>query len=390
MKILVVLSRFPYPLEKGDKLRAYYQLSELSKRHELILVSLTDKKIEDKWMVEVQKICPKLHVFQLRKPLMYWNTIKQFVSTKPFQTGYFYQNHIQKKIDQLITEERPAHIYCQLIRTTEYVKNYHNIPKTLDYMDALGKGMYRRAEITKGIKSILFREEGKRLSAYENRIFDYFNHHTIISEQDRKYINHPKKDQIQIIENGISEHFFNYEGKKTQQFDLVFTGNMNYAPNIECAEYIVHKILSKIRQNRPETTLLLAGANPHQRVLDLANQPNVTVSGWVEDIRESYFSGRVFVAPLFIGTGLQNKLLEAMAMGLPCVTTSLANNALGGINNETILTANSADEFVLKTLELLENSTLHSTLSKQAKEFVLMRYNWQTSIEKLESLFDQN
>lgn len=388
MRILVILSRFPYPLEKGDKLRAFHQLNELHKRHEIILVTLTDKKIKNEWRKEVEKICHQLHVFKLKKPLIYWNTIKQTFTGKPFQIGYFYQNHIQRKIDKIILHKNPAHIYCQLLRTTEYVKNNHSIPKTLDYMDALGKGMYRRAEITNGLKRKLFLEEGKRLTAYENRIFDYFDHHTIISEQDRNYINHPKKTEITIIENGISEHFHNYKKKKTKEFDLVFIGNMNYPPNIECAEYLVNQIFSEIQKSNPDTKLLLAGANPSLRVTALAKHPNVTVSGWVEDIRDSYASGCVFVAPLFIGTGLQNKLLEAMAMGLPCVTTSLANNALGAIDMETVLIANNQAEFIAKTTELLKNESRYSSIAEKAKDFVLKKYNWKASIEKLVNLLE--
>lgn len=384
MKILVLLSRFPYPLEKGDKLRAYHQIKELAKNHEIILCSLTDQPIHPEWTKELEKYCTEIHTFKLKKPLIYWNTIKQTLTQKPFQVGYFYQRSIQKQINQLIEKSKPDHLYCQLIRTTEYVKNVHSIPKTVDFMDALSKGMERRAEISHGLRKWLFTIEGKRLSAYENRIFDYFNHHTIISEQDRNFINHPQKNKIAIIENGISEDFLNYTNTPEKIYDLVFTGNMNYAPNIECAEYLVNDIFPLLLKQKPHIKLLLAGANPNQRVKNLENKQNIFVSGWVEDIRESYAQGKIFVAPLFIGTGLQNKLLEAMAIGLPVVTTSLANNALAAVDNESILIAKDAYSFANHIFNLLDNSELWGKIAQNGHNFVASKFDWQNSVKKLE------
>lgn len=386
MKIVVLLSRFPYPLEKGDKLRAYHQLKELAQRHEVILCSLTDKSIEKAWIEEVESFCSELHIFKLKKPLIYWNTIKQLFTNKPYQTGYFYQRSIQKKIGKIIQTSSPDHIYCQLIRTTEYVKNIHNIPKTLDYMDALSKGMYRRAEITNGIKKKLFLLEGRRLAEYENRIFDYFNHHSIISEQDKKFINHPQKEEIAVIENGISRDFSTYNKATERQYDIVFTGNMNYPPNVECAEYIVNNIYPLLLKTRPNTRILLSGASPHQRVSDLAIKDKIVVTGWVEDIRDSYAQGKLFLAPLFIGTGLQNKLLEAMAMGLPAITTPLANNALEAVHNESAVIVNKAEEFANAVIDLLEDEAKWKRLSVNGRVFVNDKFDWAKSVEKLEQL----
>lgn len=386
MKLFVILSRFPYPLEKGDKLRAYHQLKSLSKTNEIILCTLTDTSVKDEWIKNLEAFCSQVHVFKLNKALIYFNTIKQVFTHTPYQIGYFYQRSVNRKIQKLITAEKPDHIYCQLIRTTEYVKNIHTIPKTLDYMDALGKGMYRRAEISSGIRKKLFQIEGKRLSEYENRIFDYFNHHTIISKQDRKFINHPQQDKIAIIENGISSAFSNYEKKVEKKYDLIFTGNMNYPPNVECACFIVNDILPILQKNNANVSVLLSGANPHQRITDLSQNKNVTVTGWVDDIRDSYAQGKLFVAPLFIGTGLQNKLLEAMAMGLPCITTTLANNALQAVDQESILIANNAEDFAKTIIGLLKDQSRVNEISEHSKRFVSANFNWDMSVEKLSKL----
>lgn len=384
MKLFVLLSRFPYPLEKGDKLRAYHQIKELSKRHEIHLCCLTDKPIQPEWKAEVAQYCGSVSVYRLKRPLIYWNTFVQWFSDKPYQVGYFYQAGIARKIHHHIQQLQPDHIYCQLIRTAEYVKNILDIPKTIDYQDALSKGMFRRAEGSKGIYKRMFMAEGRRLSAYENRIFDYFNQHVIISEQDRDLINHPSNKEITIVENGISEDFFNYSGQQQKEFDLVFIGNLNYPPNVQCATFIRDHIVPLL----PDTTkLLLAGASPHERIKKMEAAGKITVSGWMDDIREAYASGKVFIAPLFIGTGLQNKLLEAMAMGVPCVTTSLANNALQAIPDQHILVAETAQQFADHINVLLNDEEHYNNISTKGKMFVRANFSWSGSVEKLEELF---
>lgn len=385
MKLLVVLSRFPYPLEKGDKLRAYHQIKELSKLHDIYLVCLTDKNVNATQQNELAQFCQEIHVFKLKSVLMYWNTAKQIFTDKPFQVGYFYQFGIQKKINQLVEKIKPDHIYCQLIRCSEYVKNFHQYKKTIDYMDALSMGMQRRASISSGIRKKLFEIESRRLSEYENRIFDYFNKHTIISEQDKRFINHSLQNKIAIIENGISESFFEAKKPLPKPYEILFTGNMNYAPNIECAEFIVHKILPLLLTDYPKIKVLLSGANPNTRIKALANE-HVTVTGWVEDIRESYLQGKIFVAPLFIGTGLQNKLLEAMAMEIPCITTPLANNALQAIANEMVLIANTEKEFAEKIAAILNDTLQTFAMTKRAKEFIQENFSWEKSVKKLSDL----
>ena len=385
MKLFVLLSRFPYPLEKGDKLRAFHQIKELSAHFEIHLCALTDETVTKKQRGELEPYCKTIHTVRLKKWMIYLNTAFQFFTDKPYQVGYFFQSSAQRKIHHLINQINPDQIYCQLIRTTEYVKNIHSIPKTLDYQDALSKGMFRRAEIYKGIKKRLFHIEGKRLSEYENRIFDFFNHHTIISEQDRSFINHPSNQEIKIIKNGISDQFFTYPYSKREiSHDLVFTGNMNYAPNIECAEFIVNEILPHLDDS---VTLLLAGASPHQRVRQLASD-RVTVTGWVDDIRDAYASAKLFVAPLFIGTGLQNKLLEAMAMGIPCITTPLTNNALEAEKGKEIMIARNANEFASQIQELMSDEQKYDQLKIAANSFVKKNFSWSQAVQPLVELLN--
>jgi len=382
--LLMTTSRFPFPLEKGDKLRAYHQIKELSKTYDIVLCSLTRTDIKQEWKNELQKYCKSIHIFKLNYLVILLNTFKIIFTNKPFQIGYFYQKSIQKKINIILEKTKPSLIFCQLIRTSEYVKNIHSIPKTLDYMDALSSGLLRRAENAKLISKFILKLEGNRVKVYENKIFDYFNNHTIISKQDKKLIQHPLQKNITVIPNGIDDYFYNYKNpnlKKT--YDLVFVGNLSYPPNIESCTYIITKLLPAFKAKGINLSVLLSGANPSPKVQKYNTLGNVTVSGWVDDIRESYLKGKIFIAPLFIGTGLQNKLLEAMALNTPCITTSLANNALGGESGSELIIANTLSEFVDGINLLLNNELTSKRITKNAQQFVKENFNWETSVNQI-------
>lgn len=383
MKLLVILSRLPYPLEKGDKLRAYHQLREFNKLNEVILCCLTTEDSQEEHLDEVRKICDELHVFKLAKWKIYLNLFFGFFSRKPFQVHYFYQRSIHKSIQRIIADSEPDHIYCQLLRTAEYAKNEHNYRKTIDYQDAFSKGMERRADRAKFPLREIFNMERKRLVAYENIIFEYFETKVIISDEDRKYIYHPERQNIHIITNGIDTDFFHPSANEKEEFDLVFVGNMSYPPNIETAEFIVEKVLPLLKSNFPDIKLLLAGAEPTKKVQQLENHKGVTVRAGLQDIRKAYGAGKIFFAPMLIGTGLQNKLLEAMAMEKPCVTSDLANKALMATHRENIMVGETPDDYAKLISELIGNPDLCSALGNNGRKYVQQNFSWQSSTNEL-------
>lgn len=374
----MITSRFPFPLEKGDKLRAFFQIQELSKSFDVHLISLSESPVTDAQRKELTPLLASLTVYRIN-PIEKWlGAFLQLFGKKPIQVGYFHNWRTQRKVNRLLDDIAPDHIYCQLIRVAEYVKNYHHCSKTIDYMDALSKGIERRVEREKASRKWLFQLEYKRLLNYENSIFSYFEYHTIISEQDRQHIFHTLRNSITVVPNGVNEMFFApYTHEKT--VEIVFTGNMSYPPNVEAAQYIVNEILPELPQS---VQLLLSGATPTPEVRALSRE-RVKITGWVDDIRDSYAQGRIFIAPMFIGTGLQNKLLEAMAMGLPCITTTLANNALKATPDESILIADDKATFVHHVLRLLEQNDFYTKIATNGKQFIQTNYRWSECTKEL-------
>lgn len=394
MKLLVLLSRFPYPLDKGDKLRAYHQLRYLAGQgHNICLLALSDEPVGPEALAAVAPLCRGgLHVHRLSKVARGRGLLRALATAgQPLQVGYFYEKAAQRLVDKLMAEFRPDHVYCQLIRMAEYLRPHAGLrPMTLDYMDVFSAGMARRVATGAAWQRPVLALEAGRLAAYEAEAFGWFRHHTIISDQDRQLVQHPANGRIAIVPNGIGLDHFQPQPQAAKTHDLLFCGNMSYHPNVDAACWLAEEILPLVQRQHPTASLLVAGTTPSPRVQALARRPGVVVSGWLPDIRTAYAQARVFVAPMRVGTGLQNKLLEAMAMQLPCVTTPLANNALRGTPGRHLLVAEGAPALADALTGLLADEAGAAQLAAAGRAFVAENYDWAAATQKLENLLRDN
>jgi polysaccharide biosynthesis protein PslH len=381
MKIVMLTSRFPYPLEKGDKLRAYHQLRTLAELHEVHLITIADFNVSKQEMEALRPIVASLHVLKINPLTRLISLLKALFLKTPFQIAFFYNKPAAVYIKTTIENIRPDHIYCQLVRMTPYVLGLDE-PKTLDYMDAFGIGMLRRAGVVNKLLQIFYKYEAKRMIRYEREAYKHFTNHVIISEQDSKQIGLTPEKEIHVVPNGIEEKFFERH-RISPRYDIAFVGNMGYIPNIEAAEFLVNSLLPLLEAG---TTVILAGARPHVRVKKLASE-KVKVTGWIDDIRTAYHSARIFVAPIWSGTGQQNKILEAMACGLPCITTTSVNNAIGAEKDHQIMIADDVQQMADAVNILKNNETLQQRLSIEGKHFVKQNYSWEHYSQVLSDIF---
>ena len=381
MKLLVVLSRFPYPLEKGDKLRAYHQIRVLSRQHEIYLFALSDREVPEASMQALRPFCKEIRVGKLNVFTKMWNSMAAFFKGWPIQCGYFYNREAKKSLRSFVAEVQPDAIYAQLVRTVPYVQDLAE-EKTIDYQDVLSQGMWRRAQRAPFWQKPFFRMESRRLQRYEAEIFHYFQHHTIITEVDRDLMPVKERENINVVGNGVDFEQYKYTGQK-KIYDLIFAGNMAYAPNVDAAEFIVQQILPRLLFQFPDLRVVLCGANPSKRVQALQGS-HVTVTGWVDSMAEYYAQSKIFLAPMRLGTGLQNKLLEAMATQLPCVTSPLAGKPLKNIENKKdILICEKVEEYVEAIGRLLMDRDYYQQLVSNGYRYVKENYSWEEMTEPL-------
>lgn len=380
MKIVVLTSRFPFPIEKGDKLRMYHQLKDLSKNHKLHLISLSQDEISKDSRNHISALCESYVVLQISKLQSFTQAIRGIFNKVPFQVNYFYSRALRRDIHRLIHEIEPEVIYCQLVRMSEYVYDLP-YPKVLDFMDAFSLNYSRRVKYENPFLKWFFAMEAKRLRKYEKKMSEKFNAAIIISDYDKNQIDSGKV--ITKVTNGLDTDYFRPQSRSmAPSFDIVFVGNMGYHPNVLAAHYLVEKILPLLAS---EVRVQIAGARPSPSVKNLASS-NVTITGWLDDIREAYASSKIFVAPIFSGAGQQNKMMEAMAMEMVCITTPIVNEGIKAEDKNEILLAVNKEAFAQQIDEVLKNIELFKDIGTNARKFVQANFSWQKENKKLEEI----
>ncbi len=379
MKLLFLTSRFPYPLEKGDKLRAYYFIKHLSQKHDIYLFAVNDKVPDSMDMNQLFPFCKAIHVEEISTFQSVKQMLNGVIGHLPFQVAYFTNNSVKKKLVEFVNTHQPDKVFCHLIRMAEYADV---LPTNgiLDYMDAFSKGIERLADHSVWWKRLPLKLEEQRLRKYEALVFDRFAQQLIISTQDREFINHPKRESINVIPNGVEfDYYFSQTAEK--KYHLLFVGHMAYPPNIEAAIYAAKRIMPIVHQQNSAITFLIAGARPTKQVKRLETN-KIIVSGWVDDIRNVFAASQIMIAPMLISIGLQNKILQAMAMKIPCVISKLANNAIGA-PFDCVCVAEHPDQYAEHILFLINNPAQASQMADKAYDFVKQNFEWQSNVEKI-------
>lgn len=381
-KIAIVLSRFPYPLNKGDKLRAYHQIVFLAKQNDIFLYCLSDEKVNENDFNEVKKWCVSVEIFELNKTSIAWNLMNSFLKKLPAQVGYFFNANIQKQIEASILKIKPDVVYGQLARTAFYIKDLP-FKRVIDFQDAFSTNYVRIAENATFLKQIFYKRESNLMQSFEQKMLSWFDASTIISDFDKSQIAN-ENENLAVVSNGVDTHYFTATPKE-KKYDLLFCGNLSYLPNKNAVIFLCEKIAPLLIEKMPTIKINIVGGNSAADFKKYASN-HIHFAGWVEDVRTAYDETKLFVAPLFTGAGLQNKLLEAMSMQVPCVVSSVTNASLIATENKHVLIANNEYEFVEKIIQLLKDEHLQHSFKVNARIFVEENYSWDKANQILENI----
>jgi len=383
VKIAVVSSRFPYPLLKGDKLRLYYQIKYLNQYHKLCLISIVENMPSQSELDHMRTMVDHLHIIHIPRWKRIRSTMVSLFSNLPMQVAYFCTRSSIKEVADILSQYQPDRIYSQLIRTAPYVHGLNDTPKTIDYMDAFSLGAKRRGkEVLNPLERLFWKSEYRRLRNYEKTVYHQFDHHTIISERDRAHIFGDQDRPVDIITNGIEVA---PPVDLISKWDIGFLGNLGYFPNQKAADYLMERIIPQLREKYPDLTVLIGGINPTPKIKSYASK-HVKITGYIDRMADAYRDVKIMVAPIFQGSGLQNKLLEAMAARAACVTTSNVNASLRAIPDTHLLIADEEAAFCNAIELLLRDRNHRKQLVDAAYLFVKERYDWNVSNQKLNTI----
>ncbi|MEM2370846.1 MAG: glycosyltransferase [Candidatus Bathyarchaeia archaeon] len=387
MKMLFIASRFPYPLIQGDRVRAYHFLRLLSLRHEITLVTPISYSVDSGFQEVIPHICKRWIEVPFRQQEAIMNLLSFPFSGLPMQVLYFCPPAIQRTFQELIREESYELLHVQLARMAPVAESVTGVPKVIDFIDALSLNMYRRAKREQWPLNWVFHLETQRMVRYERRLISFFDQQVVSSPLDKKAMG--DFETIHVIPNGVNLSDFPYNESGRDDGLIVFTGRMGYFPNAEAAIHFTTRIFPLIRKQVPDARFLIVGADPPRRVRSLAKLPGIEVTGYVPRIQDYLARATVAVAPMQAGTGIQNKLLEAMASGVPVVATPYALGGIEVIDGEHLLVAEDDKEFAEKVVRLLKDRALRCRLARNARRLVEEKYTWERSVEMLEEVYQR-
>jgi len=413
MKILYLAHRVPYPPNKGDKIRTFNEIRCLGQNHEIDLLALADDPNDLSHKKNLEKYCNRVKLFSLNIWKSKLNSLTGLaIPSKPLSVSYFYNKKLQTCLNQWMTEKTYDAVLCFSSPMAEYLfrcpvlKEAFNPCKPLsnasqpvlimDFCDVDSQKWHQYATNSRFPLNLVYGVESQRLLEYEKIINRLFHHSVFVSTHEVEvFINLNQQAQnLTTVPNGVDHDYFSPDArfesvplrKKKGQKVLVFTGAMDYYANVEGVSWFCRKVLPKIRSEHPEVLFYIVGSNPGPEVKALGDQKGVRVTGFVDDIRPYYRGADVCVIPLHIAAGVQNKVLEAMAMARPVVTTRKALEGIKGRPDVHVLIENDPKHFADKVVQLLNSEEKGRVLAGNARDFILENYNWQTNIAALERL----
>ena len=386
MKILFIANRFPYPPFRGDKLKIYNLCKRLSVNHEIHLITFTEQKSDLQYLDELKPIFKRMEIIHLPKIQSLFHSAIGLLGRLPLQVQYFKSAKFKKQLEKLLKEESYDAIHVQHIRMAQYALPYKNKFRILDLPDAFSLYWQRRKEILRSfISRMIDQVESARVIRYEKFVLNQFNLNLVCSQEDLEFLkeNHHVSN-IDLLPNGVDTNQFkpgqhSYEHAST----LLFTGNMDYDPNVDAVLYFTQEIFPIILKKFPKVKFVIAGQRPIDQVKALDNGDNVLVTGFIPDLADTYNSASVVVAPLRFGAGTQNKVLEAMSMGIPVVCSNIGFKGLGIQDGEGAFMRIQANDFANQVMALLENEDLRRSTGLKGIEVIQKSFTWETISQKL-------
>jgi len=389
MKIVVVAPRLPYPLDKGDRLTVFHLLKFFSQRHELSLICFREPKQDPAWVGQFAPYCARIEVIPLRRSQAYVNCLTGLWGRTPLQLRYYFDSRMHRVVRKVVEETRPDLLYAHLIRMGQYIEPYPSLARVVAMNVSMTLNHQRLAEHTSGLSKAMHFVEYRKMRVYEGDFAARFDRVLLISKYDLDAIEQrvPLKNVL-LNPHGVDcQHFTPDSSVPKITNSLIFTGNMRYAPNVDAARYFFREVLPLVRRQVPDATLFIVGADPAPAVQALASDPAVHVTGRVSDIRPFMNRAVVAIAPIRIGAGLQNKVLEGLSMGLPMVVTGVANEGIQAVDGEHLLVGETATDLADRIIRLLKERELRERLSVAARQFIAENWSWEKHFAHLETMF---
>jgi len=395
--LLYLVHRIPYPPNKGDKVRSYHLLKHLCANHRVFLGTFIDDPADEAYVDTVRAICPDLFIARLNPLTGKVRSLKALFTQRAQSLDYYRDASLQAWVDQVMRQHAiDATVIFSSVMAQYVMDKPHTPPMLVDFVDVDSAKWTQYASNHRWPMSWLYAREGRELLRFERLVAAAAKRSFFVTDNETAlFLKHAPEceGQVEAVSNGVDSDFFAPQAAYPSPFanaddaanpiPLVFTGAMDYWPNIDAVTWCVQEMLPALRRHWPNLTFYIVGRSPPAAVQALAGD-GVVVSGTVPDVRPYLQHAAVVVAPLRLARGIQNKILEAMAMARPVVAARSCVEAIEADSGAELIPADSAADFVREVDHLLRNPTQAHAIGTAGRARVLQAYSWSAHLSKID------
>ena len=394
--LLFLVHRIPYPPTKGDKIRSYHILKHLARSYRIHLGAFVDDPADWRYKARLEAMCDSVCLLPLRPLQAKLRSLSGLAGNSALSLPYFRKQKMQRWIDSILMRGDVQRLFVYSSPMAQYVtgKKYASLRRVVDFVD-VDSDKWRQYALRKSWPlSWLYRREGERLLGFESCVARTFDASIFVSAAEAglfRRLAPEAAERVCFMDNGVDFTYFSpeheYENPHGEQSDvLVFTGAMDYWANIDAVRWFALEIFPQVRQSIPSARFVIVGSRPTRDVLQLASLPGVSVTGSVVDIRPYLAHASAAVAPLRIARGVQNKVLEAMAMAKPVLATPSAVEGIEYDNPAGLQVSDSEHQLAEMAIRLLQQDRLQPL--RASREWVCQRYDWDINLGRMHELFE--
>ncbi len=386
MNILYLCHRFPFPPKRGGKIRPFNMIRHLqASGHSVTVCSLARSAAEAEEGRGIAPHCSAFHMGHVSEPMQFARMIVRLPVPVPSSMGYFYSAELAATVKRLLASQRWDLIFVHCSSVAQYVVHVNDTPKILDFGDMDSQKWLEYAHYKPFPLSLGYTLEGHKMLRAEKRLARRFDLCTATTRAEWQTLqDYGTGAATDWFPNGVDAGFFCPTDGAYDADTVSFIGRMDYYPNQECMQRFCDEVWPLLRARRPQMKLLIVGADPSPAMQALGQRPGVTVTGSVPDVRPYIRGSALMVAPLAIARGTQNKILEAMAMGVPVVTSTVAAGGVDAVPGEHLLVADTPQQLADAVLAVVQNPAERQRLALAGRQRVLSNHDWAQSMKRLD------
>lgn len=392
--VLFLVHRIPYPPDKGDKIRSHHLLRYLSRHYRVHLGAFVDDPFDKRYEGEVARFCASSCLVPLNPRLRKLASLPALLGSQALSLPYYRSRQLQAWVDATVQREAIDTVLVFSSTMAPYVADarFRSLNRIADFVDVDSDKWAQYAERTSGVRAWLYRREARALACHERKIAGEFDATLLVTQAEADLFRRIAPEcasRVDHVDNGVDTDYFDPALPLSSPYAeggpvMVFTGAMDYWPNAQAVQWFADEVLPLVRQRQPDVRFAIVGSKPGADVLALGRRPGILVTGRVPDVRPYLRFAAVAVAPLQIARGIQNKVLEALAMACPLVCSGPAAEGLRAAPELARASADTPAAFADKVLERLTVGTC-----PEHRAFVIAHYSWESQLAKVGQLIDR-